>query len=67
MSRRDAAMASMQNLLPALTHALATALVHEGGRSDDPQLPAAWEHVADLLDNAADLARRLADSAGDKS
>jgi hypothetical protein len=44
--------------------ALAIALLHELDLSGDPQVRQDWEHVADLLDGVADIARRLSDTAG---
>lgn len=65
MTARTDAMDAVQSLLTDdIGKALATALLHELDLSGDPQVRDDWEQLADLLDGAADIARRLSDTAG---
>jgi hypothetical protein len=61
-------MADLQTLLTAcVVRPLATALLHETDLSGDLRVAGDWERLANLLDVAADIARRLADSASEQS
>jgi uncharacterized protein YbjT (DUF2867 family) len=65
VTARTDAMTAVQTLLTAdIGEALATALLHELDLSGDPQVREDWQHLADELDRAADIARRLSDTAG---